>query len=61
MDGRSFMGNFLFSTGPNAEVGGSNHSPCHVDIPMTDCSISLDGIPVTIDGEVVAVTQRLSA
>jgi hypothetical protein len=28
---------------------------------MADCSISLDGIPVTIDGEVVAVTQRLSA
>jgi 2,5-dihydroxypyridine 5,6-dioxygenase len=61
MDGRSFMGNFLFSTGPNAEAGGSNHSPCHVDIPMADCSISLDGIPVTIDGEVVAATQRLSA
>ncbi|HEY0257450.1 MAG TPA: 2,5-dihydroxypyridine 5,6-dioxygenase, partial [Candidatus Methylacidiphilales bacterium] len=33
MDSRSFVGNFLFSTGPNAEAGGSNHSACHVDIP----------------------------
>jgi 2,5-dihydroxypyridine 5,6-dioxygenase len=58
MDARSFLGNFLFSTGPNAEAGGSNHSPCHVDIPMSDCSVSLDGTPVTIDGEVVAANQR---
>lgn len=58
MDGRSFMGNFLFSTGPNAEAGGSNHSPCHVDIPMADCSISLDGVPVTVDGEVPGTSDR---
>jgi 2,5-dihydroxypyridine 5,6-dioxygenase len=57
MDSRSFMGNFLFSTGPNAEVGGSNHSPCHIDIPMADCSVSLDGMPITIDGVVVAPEQ----
>jgi 2,5-dihydroxypyridine 5,6-dioxygenase len=50
MDSRSFMGNFLFSTGPNAEAGGSNHSPCHVDIPMADCSVSLDGAAITVDG-----------
>jgi 2,5-dihydroxypyridine 5,6-dioxygenase len=58
MDARSFLGNFLFSTGPNAEAGGSNHSPCHVDIPKSDCSVSLDGTPVTVDGEVVAANQR---
>lgn len=61
MDLRSFAGNFLFSTGPNAEAGGSNHSPCHVDIPMADCSVSLDGVPMTTDGVVVAPEQRVSA
>lgn len=59
MDSRSFAGNFLFSTGPNAEAGGSNHSPCHVDIPMADCSVSLDGEPMTVDGLLVAADQRL--
>lgn len=58
MDSRSFLGNFLFSTGPNAEVGGSNHSACHVDIPMADCSVSLDGASMTIDGELVAADQK---
>ncbi len=58
MDARSFAGNFLFSTGPNAEAGGSNHSPCHVDIPMADCSVSLDGEPMTVDGVLVAADQR---
>jgi 2,5-dihydroxypyridine 5,6-dioxygenase len=61
MDSRSFAGNFLFSTGPNAEAGGSNHSPCHIDIPMADCSVSLDGEPMTIDGALVAPDQRLPA
>jgi 2,5-dihydroxypyridine 5,6-dioxygenase len=61
MDSRSFAGNFLFSTGPNAEAGGSNHSPCHVDIPMADCSVSLDGVPMTVDGVLVAPDQRLPA
>ncbi len=58
MDSRSFAGNFLFSTGPNAEAGGSNHSPCHVDVPMADCSVSLDGEPMTTDGVIVAPDQR---
>ena len=59
MDSRSFAGNFLFSTGPNAEAGGSNHSPCHIDIPMADCSVALDGVPMTLDGVIVAPDQRL--
>jgi 2,5-dihydroxypyridine 5,6-dioxygenase len=59
MDARSFYGNFLFSTGPNAEAGGTNTTPCHVDIPMGRCSISIDGRPMTIDGDVVAPDQRV--
>jgi 2,5-dihydroxypyridine 5,6-dioxygenase len=61
MDARAFYGNFLFSTGPNAEAGGANRSPCHVDIPMSGCSVSLDGVPVTVDGDVVAADQRVAA
>ena len=61
MDARAYYGNFLFSTGPNAEAGGGNHSPCHVDIPMGGCSVSLDGEPMTIDGDVVAADQRAAA
>jgi 2,5-dihydroxypyridine 5,6-dioxygenase len=57
MDARAFYGNFLFSTGPNAEAGGPNNSPCHVDIPMSGCSVSLDGEPMTVDGVVVCEDQ----
>lgn len=60
MDARAFYGNFLFSTGPNSEAGGSNNSQCHVDIPMSGCSVSLDGEPITIDGDVVASDQKMS-
>jgi 2,5-dihydroxypyridine 5,6-dioxygenase len=58
MDARAFYGNFLFSTGPNSEAGGSNSSQCHVDIPMSGCSVSLDGEQITVDGDVVAEDQR---
>jgi 2,5-dihydroxypyridine 5,6-dioxygenase len=40
LESRSFAGNFMFSTGPNAEAGGTRHTPCHLDIPMMDCSVS---------------------
>jgi 2,5-dihydroxypyridine 5,6-dioxygenase len=59
MDARACYGNFLFSTGPNAEAGGTNHSPCHVDIPMSRCSVFLDNEPIVLDGEVVALDQRV--
>lgn len=53
MDARSFSGNFMFSTGPNSEGGGSRHTPCHLDIPMLDCSVYLDGEAVAVDGRLV--------
>jgi 2,5-dihydroxypyridine 5,6-dioxygenase len=52
-DGRSFAGNFLFSTGPNTDGGGTRATPCHLDIPMRGCTVSLDGTPVTRRGKVV--------
>jgi len=59
MDARSFYGNFLFSTGPNAEAGGRNHSACHIDIPMAGCTIMLDDEPVVIEGVVIDPEQRV--
>lgn len=60
MDARSFYGNFLFSTGPNTEAGGSRNTPCHMDIPIRDCSVYLDGKPMVIDGDVIPEDQRVS-
>ena len=51
MESRAFYGNVLFSTGPNTELGGTNDTPCHIDIPMRNCSVFLDDEPVLIDGE----------
>jgi 2,5-dihydroxypyridine 5,6-dioxygenase len=53
MDSRTFAGNFLFSTGPNTEAGGTRDVPCHLDIPLRKCSLSLDGEAMTIDGKVI--------
>jgi 2,5-dihydroxypyridine 5,6-dioxygenase len=53
MESRCFYGNVLFSTGPNQELGGSNDTQCHIDIPMRNCSFFLDDDPIFIDGEFV--------
>jgi 2,5-dihydroxypyridine 5,6-dioxygenase len=53
MDARAFDGNFLFSLGPNTEAGGSRATPCHIDIPMRNCTVALDGAVVVRDGKVV--------
>lgn len=59
MDARSFYGNFLFSTGSNTEAGGSRNTPCHMDIPLRNCSLSLDDVAMTIKGDVVQEDQRV--
>ena len=51
VDGRSFEGNFLISTGPN--YAANRHTPCHFDIPMRNCSIHVDGKPAVLEGKVV--------
>lgn len=58
MHGRSFYGNVLFSTGPNAELGGSNATACHVDVPMRNCTLYLDDVPVVVDGDIVIPALR---
>lgn len=53
MDGRAFFGNVLFSLGPNSELGGDNDTACHLDLPMKDCTLYLDGKLIVKDGDVV--------
>lgn len=60
MELRSFFGNVMFSTGPNNELGGPNHTPCHLDIPMRDCSLFLDDEPIVLDGD-ITVPEMLPA
>jgi 2,5-dihydroxypyridine 5,6-dioxygenase len=59
MDARAFDGNFLFSLGPNIEAGGSRLTPCHIDIPMRNCTVSLDGNVVVREGKVVQHLQSV--
>lgn len=58
MNALSFYGNVLFSTGPNTELGGTNDTPCHMDLPMRGCSVVLDDIPIITDGKVVHPEMR---
>ena len=57
-DGRSFYGNVLFSTGPNSELGGTNDTGCHLDIPLRGCSLYLDNEEILKEGEVVPPALR---
>ncbi|HKY82689.1 MAG TPA: hypothetical protein VJM09_14590, partial [Sphingobium sp.] len=47
---RSYPGNFLFSTGP----GPKRKTKGHIDLPMNDCTILLDGETVVDKGRLVA-------
>ncbi len=58
MDSRARYGNVLFSTGPDTEFGGDNDTPCHLDLPMKDCSLWLDGEPILRHGEVLPADMR---
>jgi 2,5-dihydroxypyridine 5,6-dioxygenase len=53
MDARAYEGNFLFSLGPNNEAGGKRMTACHIDIPLRQCTVSLDGETVVERGKVV--------
>ncbi|MDF0541777.1 2,5-dihydroxypyridine 5,6-dioxygenase [Sphingobium sp. H39-3-25] len=61
IDGRAFYGNFLFSTGPNTEAGGTRNTACHMDIPLRRCSIQLDDEPIVTDGNVIPADQAVPA
>ncbi|MGE0800331.1 MAG: hypothetical protein AB7G13_27450 [Lautropia sp.] len=50
---RVFSGNFLFSTGPNTDMGGKRDTKGHIDLPMCDCTVLLDGEPIMERGRFV--------
>ncbi|MGE3988310.1 hypothetical protein [Pseudorhodoplanes sp.] len=50
---RVFPGNFLFSTGPNSQGGGNRTTRGHYDVPMRDCTVSLDGRTLIDRGRIV--------
>ena len=50
MDVRAYAGNVLFSTGPNTDMGDTRDTPFHLDLPMRDCTLYLDGRPTVKDG-----------
>lgn len=60
LDARAFYGNVLFSTGPNNELGGSNDTACHLDIPLRGCSLTLDNEPIVSDGRLVPDDLRVA-
>jgi 2,5-dihydroxypyridine 5,6-dioxygenase len=61
MDGRAFYGNVLFSTGPNTELGGTNDTACHLDLPMRGCTLYLDDELIVKDGEVIPDDMKAPA
>jgi 2,5-dihydroxypyridine 5,6-dioxygenase len=58
MDGRACYGNVLFSTGPNVELGGTNDTSCHLDLPMKGCTLYLDDELIVKDGDIVPKDMR---
>ena len=59
MDGRACYGNVLFSMGPDTEFGGDNDTPCHLDLPMQNCTLMLDDELIVDEGKVVPVDMRV--
>lgn len=48
---RAFAGNFLYSTGANETAG--RFTAGHFDLPMRNCTVTLDGDPVVVAGGLV--------
>lgn len=59
MDGRACYGNVLFSMGPDTEFGGDNDTPCHLDLPMQNCTLMLDDELIVNEGKVVPADMRV--
>ncbi len=60
IDGRAYYGNVLFSTGPDLEIGGTNDTACHLDIPMLGCDLYLDGQLVLENGHILPDDMRVA-
>lgn len=58
MDARSFMGGFIFSTGPNHHIG--RIVDAHLDMPMRDCTIEIDGQVVALNEAAILDAAQLA-
>jgi 2,5-dihydroxypyridine 5,6-dioxygenase len=56
--GLSYYGNVLFSLGPNTELGGSNDTACHLDLPLRGCDLYLDNEPIVQHGRIIPADMR---
>lgn len=56
MDARCYMGNFLFSTGPNRFTG--RLVEAHLDMALRGTTVTLDEEPIVVDGE-LRVGERI--
>lgn len=48
---RSTAGNFMWSTGSNRFA--DRETPAHLDVPMRNCTVEIDGVAVVVDGKLV--------
>ena len=55
-EARAFEGNFMYSTGANETA--NRFTRCHFDLPMRDCSVSLDGVAVVERGHLIGAVAR---
>jgi len=60
MESRAHYGNVLFSLGPDSEFGGDNDTPCHLDLPMKNCSLWLDDEIIVDHGRIVPDDMRVA-
>lgn len=58
---RTFAGNFLFSTGPNNEGGGTRDTKGHYDVPMRDCTVMLDNDVIIEKGVLIDEKMKVDA
>ena len=56
---RCFAGNFLFSTGPNSQGGGKRTTKGHYDVPMRDCTVTLDNDVIIERGRIADDKMRV--
>ena len=57
---RVFAGNFLFSTGPNSQGGGKRTTKGHYDVPMRDCTVTLDNDVIVEHGRITDEKMRVA-
>jgi 2,5-dihydroxypyridine 5,6-dioxygenase len=56
MDGRCFLGAFLFTTGPNRYT--KRFVEAHLDMALRNCTVMVDGTPIVLEGRLASGLLR---